>query len=229
MKLLVFVMIIFPVISTHSGVPTLERAQINEAYIPEEFNEDANVAFVVTGWHENSCVSNPIVEVDISNYIVDVKVNTLTYDESNPFCPIDKTKFKETVRLGKLLPGSYELRVNEYTSTGVQDEIVISESNIDKNILYPQVQNVTIDNEKVVLDTFIVSDCLEIKNIDIEDDGENTYSVTPILHKVRNFCPRKMQPYQVKFDVPQTLDTDKALLHIKSRGGESINKIIEQD
>jgi len=229
MKILNTLMLATPLMVS-AGIPIVKNANIKNVYVPYGYDNNDNVEFVVTGWHPNECVKEPIVEVNVEDFIVDVDIKTLSYSESNPFCPREQTSFKKIVDLGELEKGIYEVRVNDGTRYESFDDLEVlssSSDDVDKHN-YPDVRKIEVTRDKVVLDTYILSDCYELKEVKVQDDGEDTYSVLPIMTKVRSFCPQKIQPYSITFDKPERLGSDRALLHVRSDYGESVNKLIKQ-
>jgi hypothetical protein len=67
------------------------------------------------------------------------------------------------------------------------------------------------------------SDCFELKEIIIIDNGVDTYSVLPKMKQVKEFCPKKMIPFAYEVEVPQRLEADKVLLHVRVMDGRSVN------
>jgi len=100
-----------------------------------------------------------------------------------------------------------------------------SSSSIDEAI-YANVEEVVKADDgsrKVILKGHNPSDCFELKEIEIKDNGVDVYSVLPKMKQVRAFCPKKMIPFSYEFDVPQNLEADKVLLHVRVMDGRSVN------
>ena len=43
------------------------------------------------------------------------------------------------------------------------------------------------------------------------------------MKQVRTHCPKKMIPFTYEFEVPQNLEADKVLLHVRVMDGRSVN------
>ena len=214
-----------------AGTPTLAPVEINKVYSPTGFDSNDKAEVVVSGWLPNACQKLPTYQIKKTNNLIDISINALRYDESNPYCPPERVPFIQKVKLGSLNPGSYELEVNKKQDSASYDRLKVvkaEQPSVDSN-KYPFVTKINVDQTKdrVYLTALRDSDCYALDSVEIINDGKNTYSVMPVLKKVRDFCPKKMQPISVSFDIPDSLNSRKILLHVRSTSGKAVNKIIK--
>ncbi len=137
--------------------------------------------------------------------------------------------FIETINLGVLDKGKYLLAVNENSDWEKKSLLEISEatSNSIDEVIYANVEEVvkTEEGRKVLLKGYNTSDCFELQEIAIKDNGSDTYSVLPKMKQVRSFCAKKMVPFTYEFDVPEKLKADRVLLHVRVMNGKSLNAL----
>ncbi len=214
-----------------AGTPVLKPVEINKVYSPKGFDSNDKAEVVISGWLPNACQKKPTYQISKRQNSIDISVNALHYDDSNPYCPPERVPFKQKVKLGVLVPGSYELEVNKNQDTARFDRLKVvkaEQPSVDSN-KYPFVTKINVDQsqKRVHLTALRESDCYALDRVDIINDGENTYSVMPVMQKQSDFCPKKMQPVSVSFDVPENLNSRKVLLHVRSKSGKSVNKIIK--
>jgi hypothetical protein len=214
-----------------AGTPVLKPVEINKVYSPTGFDSNDKAEVIISGWLPNACQKLPTYQIKKTDDNIDISMNALHYDESNPYCPPEKVAFTQKVKLGILNPGSYELEVNKKQDSASYDRLRVvkaEQPSVDSN-KYPYVTKINIDQNKdrVHLTALRESDCYALDSVEILNDGKNTYSIMPVLKKTRDFCPKKMQPISVSFDMPDSLNSNKVLLHVRSTSGKAVNKIIK--
>lgn len=202
---------------------------VDHVYAPAGFDSNDNAEVVVTGFLPNLCYKAPRVNVEIEKNKISVNVKALKAQSGLSFCAQVIVPFIETVNIGILDQGKYLLAVNENSNWAKKSEMKISEatSNSIDDVIYANVEEVVKSDEgrKVLLKGYNTSDCFELKEIAIKDNGSDTYSVLPIMKQVRSFCPRKMIPFTYEFDVPENLKADRVLLHVRVMNGKSLNAL----
>lgn len=180
----------------------------------------------------NLCYGSPSADVKvIGNQIkVDVKAD---YSASHDgFCPDVIIPFEEKIEVGILDRGEYDILVNQNSNWAIDDKMRVDASSgnaleEDRAHINQIVQSD--DNPNLIkLSGFRPSDCYEIDEIEYVDNGRNSYSLIPRMVQVRGFCPMKMVPFNVEWEIPGDLDSDKLLIHVKSLGGQSVQSIIHR-
>lgn len=213
-----------------AGVPVSKQVPVKNIFVPQGFDNNDNVELVVTGYLPNLCHKSPKVTTEIIDNKVSVKLTSLYYQDSNPYCPEMVVPFKKVVELGAMPKGNFKIVVNEDSKWEKSDELVVKaavDNNID-NYQYAYVEEIQQNIEKDVLTLrgYNPSDCYELSDVTYISNGEDTYSVLPRMKKVRDFCPMKMMPFSISWRLPKELDAKKVLLHVRTLNGNSINKII---
>lgn len=215
--------------AVHAGTPVETIVPIDEVFSPVGFDSNDNSEIVVSGWLPNLCHKSPKSTYSISGRTINITVSALKYDSSNPFCPEMIVPFVETIKVGILDKGKYDIVVNGKTPYEKQSKIKIDESssNAVDDFIYANVHYIEqeIGNNVVTLKGYNPSDCFVLDDIKFVSNGINAYSVLPIMKKVRDFCPMKLVPFSYDIEVPQSLQHNKVLLHVRSMDGNSVNTL----
>ncbi len=136
---------------------------------------------------------------------INIKVTSLYYQESNPFCPEMIVPFTESINLGILDKGRYEIVVNGKSQYELKENVKIAGalSNSIDEFSYAYVDYVEKENTQkgfVKLRGYNPSDCFELERIDYTHNGKDTYSVLPKMKQVSSFCPQKNGPFRIRME-----------------------------
>lgn len=218
------------VLAAHAGTPIRKNVPVTHVYSPFGFDTNDSAEVVITGFLPNLCHKSPSAKVKINGKKIEVEVSSLYYQESNPFCPEMVVPFVESVDLGALDRGEYEITVNSGTQWQKKDKVRINEatSNSVDEFSYAYVQYIEKEDVRaghVKLKGYNPSDCFELEKIEYVHNGKDTYSIMPKMKQVRGFCPRKMVPFEYEFKVPEELEAHQVLLHVRSMDGRSVNTL----
>lgn len=201
---------------------------VDHIYSPAGFDSNDNAEVVITGILPDLCYKAPKSTVSLKDGKINVAVKALRKNNGMAFCTLIRLPFTEVVNIGVLDKGKYSIAVNEKTASELSGKLSVSEarSNSIDDVIYANVEKVErLDNDKrtVLLKGYSPSDCFELKEIEVRDNGVDTYSVLPKLKQVREFCPKKMIPFTYEFEVPERLNVEKVLLHVRVMDGRSVN------
>jgi hypothetical protein len=229
MKALILLLALFSLVS-YAGTPVKTLVPVDDVYSPIGFDSNDNSEVIVSGWLPNLCHKTPMTKSEIKDGKIHITVTALKYDNTNPFCPEMIVPFVKSVDVGILDKGIYEIVVNGKTPYQKNSKIKISESSsnaLDDHI-YANVHYVDKSHgTKVVsLKGYNPSDCLVLDEVKFVSNEVNTYSVLPIMKKVRDFCPMKMTPFAYDVEVPKSLSVNKVLLHVRGMDGTSVNSLL---
>lgn len=201
---------------------------VDHIFTPAGFDSNDNVEIVVTGYLPNLCYKAPKSTVEVKEGKIEVTVKAIKNPLDMSLCPAMIVPYIEYINVGVLDKGKYKVAVNENSNWEKISSLYIAEatsSAIDE-VVYANVDEVvrkSLTNRKVVLKGYNPSDCFELKEIAVLDNGEDTYSILPRMKQIRDFCPKKMIPFTYEFDVPEKLEADKVLLHVRVMDGRSVN------
>lgn len=229
MKALILLFALFSLVS-FAGTPVETIVPVDDVYSPNGFDSNDNSEIVVAGWLPNLCHKSPMAKSEVKDGKINITITALKYEESNPFCPEMIVPFVKSVNVGILDKGNYEVIVNGKSPYQKNSKIKISESSsnaLDDHI-YANVHYVDKSHgtQVVSLNGYNPSDCLVLDKVKFVSNNVNTYSVLPIMKKVRDFCPMKMTPFAYDVEVPKSLNVEKVLLHVRGMDGTSVNSLL---
>jgi hypothetical protein len=205
---------------------------VDHIYAPAGFDSNDNTEIVITGYLPNLCYKAPKSTVTVKNGKISVTMNAMRRNNGMALCTVIKLPYTETVDIGVLDKGKYQVAVNEKTSLEFLGKLAVAEatSNSIDDVIYANVEKVerlVSDKRTVLLTGYNPSDCFELKEIIVKDNGSDTYSILPKMKQVKEFCPKKMIPFTYEFEVPETLSAEKVLLHVRVMDGRAVNAFFE--
>jgi hypothetical protein len=164
---------------------------------------------------------------------IKIELTSLYYEESNPFCPTVQLPFLQPVQVGVLPKGRYKVEVNGGTMVAQNSSISISDPTTtatDEHV-YAEVYFVeTLPGKDYVnIKGYNPSDCFSFDHMEWFSNGNDVYSILPIMKLLRNDCPMKMVPFEYKFKVPKQLSAKEVLLHVRGMRGNSVNALYQTE
>lgn len=226
---LLTVLAVMPVVCLAGPLDSFETSiPVDHIYVPSGFDSNDNAEVIVTGILPDLCYKAPRSTLIIKDGKISVGIKALRKNNGLAFCTLIRLPYTISVNIGVLDKGKYNLAVNEKTNFELDGKLTIAEaqSNSVDDTIYANVEKVERpDNEKrtIQLKGYSPSDCFELKEIEVKDNGTDTYSILPKLKQVREFCPKKMIPFTYEFELPERLKSDKVLLHVRVMDGRSVN------
>lgn len=214
-----------------ASTPVSVMLPVENIYSPFGFDSNDNAEVVIEGFLPNLCHKAPSSEVVVKGNLIDIKIKSLKYESDNPFCPEVIVPFIESIDVGVLDKGNYDIMVNGKSIYQKEGFIGIAEASsdaVDEHV-YANVEYVNkVEGQRVVeLKGYNPSSCFVLDEISIVDNGRDAYSILPKMKQVSDFCPMKMVPFSYEVEVPQKLKRDKVLLHVRSMDGKSVNSLFD--
>lgn len=229
MKNLLGLFMILAVGVAWAGTPVETLVPIKHIYSPRGFDSNDNTEILVTGFLPNLCHKSPFTKVKIKKNRIDITVKALKYDSSNPYCPEVIVPFMESVKVGLLDKGFYDIRVNGKSVFEKRGGIYVAESTSDAvdDYIYANVEYIekVQGTQKVLLKGYNPSDCFVFDKVQFFSNNVDTYSILPKMKKVSDFCPMKMTPFTYEVEVPKDLKREQVLLHVRVMNGKSVNTL----
>lgn len=219
----------------HAVEPRVITAPVDHLFVPQGFDNNDNVEVVVTGKFPNPCFIRNKVEVKVDKEKVFINVTALEKDDKkHENCSPMPVTFSESVTIGSLQGGDYELIVNQGTKFEQikKMNIAVSSSNSVDDHIYASVDYVDLGfTGGADGSAFIIakspSDCVTFDHVEYVSNGTDTLSVLPIMKRVSPTCTERTQSLQIpiKFDLSD-FDHSKLLLFVRSIEGKSVNTFV---
>ena len=227
----IFTLTALAIISSAFGANSYikKKVPVGNIYVPFGFDSNDLTEIVVEGVLPDLCFKAP--EVYMMREGNNIKLKVVAYKDNTPqvACPRVRVPFNEVVNTGILDRGKYKLTANKNTKYETKSELKVSESvsGAVDDYIYARVEGIEFDGHKrVTLKGHNPSDCWELDKVEFADNGTDTYSVLPILKQVKADCKEVMTEFTYEADLPDTLERDKVLLHVRAMSGKSVNKLV---
>lgn len=217
-------------LAAFGSTPIEKMVPVDHIFSPSGFDSNDNVEIIVKGYLPNLCHKSPYATVEVKGNKVDIKVTSLYYEDNSPFCPEMVVPFTESVKLGILDKGKYEVTVNGKSQWEKKDNIQVDTavSNSVDEFSYAYVNHIQKEGTSkgyVKLEGYNPSDCFQLEKIDVISNGKDTYSILPRMKQVSDFCPMKMVPFSYEMKVPNDIERNEVLLHVRTLDGKSVNSL----
>ena len=212
-----------------AAIPVQKLVPVANVFGPEGFDSNDNVEVVVEGFLPNLCYRSPMSEVKVEGNKIQIMVSAYSSEEVNPFCPEMVVPFLEKVDVGVMDKGNYDILVNGKSIYERSGDIKVNESISDAidEVVYANVEYVeqVRGSRNIRLKGHNPSDCFVIDKVDFVDNNKDVYSVLPKMKQISDFCPMKLVPFEYEVEVPQNLNKEKVLLHVRVMDGQSVNSL----
>ncbi|WP_127714622.1 hypothetical protein [Halobacteriovorax sp. HLS] len=230
MKKFLLTLLALSSISALASTPVEIHVPVDNVFSPKGFDSNDNAEVIISGYLPNLCHKAPSTSYKVIGNKIHIDVKALKYHESNPFCPEVQVPFVEAINVGVLDKGLYEIVVNEKTRYEKDASIRIDESSSDAidDYIYANVEYIERkDNGSRIVELrgYNPSDCFELEEISVMNNGKDVYSILPRMKQVADFCPMKMVPFSYEMEVPNNLKAKSVLLHVRSMQGKSVNSV----
>lgn len=158
-----------------------------------------------------------------------VFIDAILMKQEGAVCPQVVVPFLETVALGTLPKGEYDIIVNAGTDLVKRNHLTVEEApaNAVDSFIYANINHIETKagSNLIRLNGYNPSDCLELKEFKITDNSFNAFAILPIMEQVRDHCPMKMVPFSYEIEIPRLANQKEVLLHVRSMSGKSVNRL----
>ncbi len=216
-------------LAAQASVPIEVKVPIEDVFSPKGFDSNDNSQVIISGYLPNLCHRAPKSIVNIEDKKINIDVVSLRYDASNPYCPEMIVPFVEAIDLGVLDKGMYDVVVNGKSVYEKKSQLQVAHAQsdaVDEHV-YAAVEYIERNegSRRIVLKGYNPSDCFVLDEIEVLDNEKNVYSILPKMKQISDHCPMKMMPFDYEVNVPDRLEADRVLLHVRSIEGRSVNSI----
>ena len=203
---------------------------VEHLFVPAGFDDNDTVEVLVSGSFPNECFDRNDVETKIHGDQIEVKITAIANKPVRP-CDEPAVPFLETVTLGTLPSGTYQVLVN-----GSLKEILevkeASSLRVDDHI-YAAVEYVELGftgglgGEVILIGS--APDCLEFYRVETISNGKDTVSVLPQMKRVKETCSEATTRFQIPVTFePEAFEHQQVLLFVRTMDGKSIYAVVEK-
>jgi hypothetical protein len=201
------------------------------AFIPHGFDTDDSVEIVVMGILKSSCSTVGRVSTSLDDTRRVLAVNLTAYEYSGR-CLKTEIPFYLTVHVG-LLRAAGAYTIQDYVSRRSLGRMDIARApgsgdGVD-NILYAPLTDAYLQKQLgqnvLVLKGFMPLDCLTIDAVDVQIQGDVMVALPRLANLPGKACRKGNFPFTKTVSMAKAIPRGVFLLHVRSMGGQSINKI----
>jgi hypothetical protein len=218
--------------------PVLINFEPENIFIPQDFDNNDNAQVVVDGTFPDTCYKVGPVEYTVNQDKKVIYVRNKAYHYNSSWCATLMVPFFQTVNLGILREGKYEVKVVQNsgaTKTSGLLPVFYSKNIGPDDFLYAPVTEVflknkiTEGNRSIVMRGYYTNTCMYMKDVKILYRTGNVIEILPIAN-LRNDIPcyEKIIPYEKEIEVTEKIK-GKALLHVRSLSGQAVNNVVNFD
>lgn len=217
--------VLFLVSSLAVAATTSENIMPNKVYTPMGFDSNDNSEIVLSGNLPNLCFKSPTAKFTVDQKNINIEFQATYLQPQDQECTKISVPYLETLSVGVLDKGTYDVTVNGQSFT--QLKIVEATSSAVDDFIYANIDYVEENdaNRELTLVGNNPSDCVELDQVKVIQNANKTLTVLPILKQVAEVCNQVMVPFEYKISVPRMTGVKAILIHVRKMDGRSINKL----
>jgi hypothetical protein len=226
--------------STESSAKDFQPELIVDApenvFAPYGFDNNDNSQIVIYGNLIDTCHKTGPIQMRVDQSRKVILLRNQIYYYPGCWCADVLTPYTQTINLGVLKTGAYEVVVEK--SDGSMEKVAsfpvtASMSSSPDDFLYAPVDHVHFNkksgdspNEVTLTGTFR-NTCMKLRDIKVNYRPNHVIEILPIAEMADKNCEKAEKPF--KASIPLKANSGRALIHVRSLNGQSINQVVELD
>lgn len=225
------------VLNAHASDVEVSFKSPKGVFTPRGFDDNDDVVVVLSGFFYNTCfkAAPPVVKVNQAAHQIAIEHKIYSLDQcKNGLMYIPYT---QVVDIGILPAGNYSVVVNDDAGTMQQrSNFVVTVSKPSPyspdSSLYAQVNEVQFfpakvrgQNNRIVLRGTFSNSCVSLATVKVNYSEGKVAEILPLAKVSGGDCQLKRTAYLKEVELPGFPDGE-VLLHIRSMGGQSLNRVI---
>ncbi|WP_141735580.1 hypothetical protein [Oligoflexus tunisiensis] len=218
--------------------PVEVPAEIEKIFIPYGFDDNDNVEVVLHGNFPNTCYQIGRAEAKVDVQARTVTVSATSYQYPGTFCIQSITPFIQTVKLGVVPEGNYQVIYAKNEQVRASLDVTRRKTESADDFLYATVENAAIDvnpaSGKQALKLqghfpYFFIGCMVLKEVRIVKNPTDVLVVQPVAEIVTDEAVCATQPDDRAFEYTSGLPEPfqgEGLLHVRTLHGNSLNRYI---
>ena len=216
--------------------PVLVNQSPENVFIPQDFDNNDNSQVVIDGTFASTCYKTAPTEYVVNPDTKVITVRNRAYFYFSSWCAFMMVPYYQTVNLGILPEGRYEVKAEDEQGAAKPAGILpvfYSKTVGPDDYLYAPVNEAILMDKKpnakrtVLLRGAFTSTCMTLKEVKVVYRG-NVVEILPVAQMAEGSCLDKMVPFSKSVTIEQDLK-GKNLLHVRSLSGQSINNVVNFD
>lgn len=213
-------------------LPVVIKIKPDHVFIPPGFDSNDNAQLVVTGDLQDTCHKQGRTQVRVDEGEKKIYVTQEAFKYNSAWCADLPANYVETVNLGVVKEGKYEVLVNDGNDKPVKTgemNIAAAKSPEPDADTYAPVEEVVISNvdgkRELTLRGTLQSRCTKLTDVKILERAPGVIEVLPITDLKEGMrCTRERADYEKTVALPEV--NGPTLVHIRSLAGGSVNRVL---
>lgn len=209
--------------------PQLKLSSLDTGYIPNGFDSNDQVQFVIEGTYRDTCSKSAGTRFSVNTASKTIQVSPYEYRYSGP-CLDVLVPHNEVVNLGIVQPGRYQVVHSSGRQLG-QLNVNLAVASSPDDYLYAPISQAYIRNVNgrmaLTLSGVFTNSCMKIQKV-VSNVQNNVVTVQPLalLLPTATNCIHGRFPFEETTYVNVTR-SGRYLLHVRSLNGEAINSLFD--
>jgi hypothetical protein len=219
-------------------VPSLVTAPVDQAFVPLGFDDNDDVEIVLHGHFPSTCYKVGPVKATVDMELGQILIESKAYEYRSDTCVQALISFTQTIKVGNVVPGSYQIKVvDRPEATTVPLEVTESRSPNPDDFLYAPVAATSLDKTDSGDYTLTISGefpymyvgCMVLREVKTYMSPGNTLVVLPVaeLTDGRECEPQSVTKRFSATKVIGALAEGDYLVHVRVLEGNSLNRFVE--
>ena len=216
--------------------PKLVEWLPGRTFIPPGFDSNDRTQLVVAGDYPNTCYKSGPTSVKVDREAKKITLTHRAYYYSDSMCLQVLVPFVETVNIGILEPGNYEVvKVGTHGKEFVAGNLPVAQalSPAADDSLYAMVDHASIerngmlDEWTLVLGGYLPGTCSKLQEVRVLNRVPNILEVLPIVVlSEQEPCGKEPVAFETRVSIP-TPGAGLSLIHIRSLNGTAFNRVVQ--
>jgi len=214
--------------------PHLINMVPQKTFIPPGFDSNDRAEVVISGYYPSTCYKQGPTSARVDEAQKKIIVTHQAYIYESCWCLQVIVPYQETVQLGILKPGAYQ--VVALDAEGAEHvagslPVAVAKSDNPDDFIYASVDQVYVDktNPAVPMLTLtgnLPGDCATLQEVRLMYRVANLIEVLPIVQvKDGPDCHPTLEPFETKVQLSPT-STGSTLIYVRSLNGRSVSQIV---
>jgi hypothetical protein len=213
-------------------LPVVIKIKPDHVFIPPGFDSNDNAQLVVTGDLQDTCHKQGRTKVRVDEAAKKIFLTQEAFKYNSAWCADLPANYVQTVDLGVVKEGKYEVVVNDGNDKPVKAgemSIAVAKTPEPDANTYAPVEEVAIkntgDKRELTLRGTLQSRCTKVEDVKILQRAPGVIEILPITDlKEGTRCVRENAEYEKTIALPEL--KGPTLVHIRSLAGGSVNRVL---
>ncbi|RYZ94678.1 MAG: hypothetical protein EOP11_26010 [Proteobacteria bacterium] len=213
-------------------LPVVIKIKPDEIFLPPGFDSNDNAQLVVAGGLQNTCLKQGRTTAKVDEAAKKIFVTQEAFKYNSAWCADLYATYVQTVDLGVIKDGKYQVMVNDGqdkpVAAGIMSIAAAKTAEPDSNT-YAPIEEVTIEKvngkRELTLRGTLNSRCTKIDEVKIMQRTPGVIEVLPITDLKEGIrCVREASDFSKTVELPEM--NGPTLVHIRSLAGGSVNRVL---